>query len=229
MSSATTLSAVGSLQGLGAADQDSLVGALAGSDDDGGGGGQSEGAGTGDDEHGNGHEDGDGEGGRRAEDDPEEEGGQGYGDDGRDEPCGDGIGQALDGSLGGLGFLDEADDAGEDRVLSHLSRPVGEGAGAVDGCPVDGSARGLVNGDALAGEHGLVNGGRAVHHLAVHGEFFAGTDHYEVFQLHSVDGDFDLVSIPDGPAPSRAAFRRGGGWPRWSGQRRGPQGTGPGG
>ena len=184
------------LQGLRAANEHAVLGALPNAHHDGGGRGEAQGAGTGDDEDGHKGEERVGEGGLRPQHKPEEEGEGGDGDDGRHEVGGNPVDQPLDGGAGALGGLDQADDLGEDGVPAHLGGLEGEAAGAVQGCPEDPGARSLLHGHALAGEGGLVEGGGARGHNAVDGELLAGAHQHQVARHDLRDGHVHSVAVP---------------------------------
>ena len=64
--------------------------------------------------------------------------------------------------------------------------------------PADHSgARRLLDGQALAGEHRLVDRGRALHDLAVHGDPLAGPDPHEIADAHVAYGQVDLGAAPE--------------------------------
>ena len=121
------------LEGFGVFDQDSGAGAAAGADHDGHGRGESEGAGAGDDEDGDGVDQRVRQARLRAEAEPYDEGDDGDGNDRGNEPCGDAIGEALDGGAAALGLSDQLDDAREQGFGADALGSHDEGSGAVDG------------------------------------------------------------------------------------------------
>ncbi len=187
-----SVDALGALQNLPALDEHAEAGAASGADHDGGRRGQPEGARAGNDQHRY----------RRhqalrriAGQRPPERGRHRDGHDGGDEHAGDSVGEALDGGLAALGFLDQAHDLGQGGVGTDGSGPDGEDALAVDGGaghPVTGS---LVDGDGLAGEHGLVDRRAPLEHLAVDGDLLTGPDPHDVADADLLDRDHPLVAV----------------------------------
>ena len=186
----------GGLQCLAVADEDAELGGLAGADHDGGRGGQPQGAGAGDDEDGDGGADGQHQPvGAGAEGHPADEGRECGEQDGGHEPGGDLVGQPLHRGLGALGVLDQADDLGQGAVGADGVGADHEGAGAVRGGSDHLVAGPLVDRDGLAGEHRLVDGGRAVDDGAVDGNVLAGPDADEIADRHLLEGDVDLGAV----------------------------------
>ena len=150
------------LQRLAAADQDAVLGALAGADHDRRRRGEAQRARAGDDEHGDEVEQRVVERRRRAEDQPDDQGERRDDDDGRHEAGGDDVGQPRDGRLGALRLLDQADDLRQRRVARRPWWP-----GSVnDPCvlmvaPMTSSPGSFSTGMRLAGEHGLVDRARS--------------------------------------------------------------------
>ena len=124
------------LQGLerfGVFDEHSGVGAAAGADHDRHRRSETEGAGTGDDEHGDRIDQRVRQARLRTESEPRDEGDDGNGDDCRNEPRGDAIGEALDRRAAALGLSDQLDDLGEQGFGADALGSHDEGSGAVDG------------------------------------------------------------------------------------------------
>ena len=162
------------LEGLGAFEQDAHLGTLAGAHHDGDGRGESQRTGAADYHYGD----------CRGEclidvsaggDEPYREGGCGDDEHCRHEDGGDLVCQARDGGLRGVGFLDEADDAGEVRIGSDARCAEGQGSRAIDCGGAHGVAGCLFRRDGLAREGALVYGGRALENHAVHGDGFTRT------------------------------------------------------
>ncbi len=169
------------LQGVAVADKDPQLGGAAGADHDRGRGGQPQRARAGDDQHGDGGGDRHGQAaGVRAEQRPGDEGGRGQSQHERDEPGRDPVGQALQRHLGALRVLDQPHDLGQCGVRADRGRPQDDAAGAVDGGADDGVADRLVHRQALAGQHALVDRGRAVGDDTVDRDLLTGADAHQV-------------------------------------------------
>ena len=191
--------AAGRLQGLAAADQDAELGGLAGADHDRGRGGQAERAGAGDDQHGDGGADGEHQPvGVRAEDSQPTKVSAARRAGRRART------RRRPGRPGAASGAFEPWASSTRRTIwaSVVSAPTAvgaddEGAGAVEGGADDGWSPGrLVDRHALAGEHPLVDGGRALDDDAVDGHLLAGPDPDQVADGDLLDGDVDS-------APSR--------------------------
>ena len=183
------------LDRLGGAEEHAQLGGAPAARHDGGGGGEAERAGAGDDEHRDGVERREGEGGRRPHGQPEQEGGGGDDQHGGHEDAGDAVGEGLHGGLGGLGRLDEGDDAGEHGVGADLCGAHAEGAGAVDRRAEDLRAGGLVDGHALAREHRLIDRAGAGQDDAVDGDLVAGADEHDVAGADLIDGHVHRLGV----------------------------------
>ena len=188
------------LERVAVADQDAELGGLAGAHHDRGRGGQAEGAGAGDDEHRDGGADRHGPvvAGRPGQGPDGERDGGGDEDAGH-EPRRDGIGQALHRWLGALRVLDEPDDLGECGVLAHGRRAEQERAGAVDRRADDLVPGRLADGDALAGEHALVDRRFAVDDDPVDRNLLPGPDPDHVSGEDVLDRDVLLTAVADHP------------------------------
>ncbi len=164
----------GLLQDLGPLDQDPELGAAAGADHQRGRRRETERTRAGDDQHRNcGRE----RGGRIAgEDEPADERGQGDRDHDGDEDRGDPVDESLDGRLAGLCFGDETADLGERRVGADLRRLDDEATRGVDRRPGDRGTHPHLDGNRLAREHRLVDGGRPLHHDPVCRDLLTGPD-----------------------------------------------------
>ena len=128
----------------------------------------------------------------------------------RHEDAGDVVGQPLDGRLGALGLLDQADDLGERGVAADLGRLEAERAGAVEGGADDLVARALLHRDGFAGEHRLVHRRAPLEHHAVHGDLLARPDDDDVADEHLVHRDVDLDggAVGDRPCGRAASEQR---------------------
>ena len=139
----------------------------------------------------------------RPEHEPDHEGAGRDDQHDRDEDRADPVGQTLDGGLGALGALDEVHDLGEGRVPTHPGRAHDERPGRVDGRPDDLVTDGLGGRDRLAGQHRLVDGGRALDEEAVDRDLVAGPDAQQVAHEHLLQRHLDLVGAahdPGGPS-----------------------------
>jgi hypothetical protein len=111
---------------------------------------------------------------------PHEQGHQRESEDDRDEPAADDVGQAGDRRARALGLLDGLDDPRERRVAAGAGDADRQRAAVVLGAAVDRRAGLLVDRQALAGQHRLVDRGAAAHDLAVAGDPLARADEHEV-------------------------------------------------
>ena len=186
------------LERLGALEQDAHLGTAPGAHHDGDGGGQAQRARAADDHD----RDGRGEGlvhiaaGR---DEPHRKR-HGRDDEHRGhKDRGDLVRDARDGRLGGVGVLDQADDACQVGVSAHAGGAKGKRAGAVDGRGAHRVARGLLHGDGLAGEGALVDGRGSLEHHAVHGDGLARAHQNDLAGLDvvGVEGALGAVGVDD--------------------------------
>ena len=203
------------LQRLAPADQDPVLGRLAGPDEDRGGGREAQRAGAGDDEHRDERDGREDHRGRRPEVEPHDERGERHDQDDRHEHAGDAIRQSLDRRFAGLGVLHHADDLAKRRVLADARGAERDAAGGVDGAADDFVAGFLGDRHRLPGEHRLVQGRRPFGHDAVHGNALARLDDHRVAHLHRLDGDVGLFAVAAhvgqlGPEPGEPANRFGG-------------------
>ena len=182
------------LDGRRVLEEDAALGTESGADHDRGGGGEAEGVGAGDDDDGDGveqrlggvdvadqHPCGEREGAADERDEHEPERGP--------------VREALAGGLGVLGFLDELDDLGEGGVGADAGGAGVEDAVAVDGGADDRRAGFLVDGEALAGDDGLVDLALAVGDQTVDGDLGAGADHEPVSDDDVTGGDLDRGAV----------------------------------
>ena len=114
----------------------------------------------------------------------------------RDEHAGDPVRRLCDGSLGGGGVGDHADDLGKGGILSHPGGPALQKARLIHRGGRDAVAGPLIHRDALAGEGGFVHGALPLQHHAVHRDALAGADGKEIVLLHLSNGDGDLLPVP---------------------------------
>ena len=182
------------LQGLGGFEQHAVFRALARAHHDGHGGGKAQGAGAGDDQHG--HAGGQGHLHAVAGQQPHGGGDDGDGDDGGDEYPGHLVGQLGDGRLGGRGLLHQGDHLGQGGVAAHLPGPHGEGAGFIQRSGDHLVAGALLHGDGLAGQGGLVHGGPALGHLAVHGDGLSRAHQDQVAHGYLLHRHLHLPAVP---------------------------------
>ncbi len=113
------------------------------------------------------------------------------------------VGEARDRRARALRLLDGLDDARERGVRAGLRDAEGEGAALVERPAEHGRARRLVDGHALAGEHRLVDRGRAVDHLAVGRDALAGPHAHEVARPERGGGHLVLGVAADAPGGLR--------------------------
>ena len=134
---------------------------------------------------------------------PGQEGEGRQGDDHRHEDARHLVHQALDGGLAGLGLFHQADDLGQHHVLAHPGGLKDQEAPLVQGGAPDLALRLLGHRQALAGEHGFIHAGAALHHHAVHRDLLAGAHHHQVSHQHLFQGHFHLHAVPAHPGAGR--------------------------
>ena len=173
-----------------------MPGARACTDHDGGRRGKSECAGARDDEHGDGVEHRRIQRGLRTELPPCEEGKCGDSEHTRNEVSRHGVGEPLHGCAGTLRLLHHPDDLRDGRCASDFGRFDGDAPRRVHGTSEHHVARLLFDGDALAGEHGLVDGGRSFGHDAIHGDALARTYRDGVAGDDVTCGYVPLLAVP---------------------------------
>ena len=110
--------------------------------------------------------------------------------------AGDPVGHLGNGRFRRRRFADHLDDLGQSGVLPHPGSPAGEGTGLVQCGGGDAVPGGLVHRDALAGEGGFIDRAGPLHHHAVHRNGLAGPDQEQISLDHLVDGDGDLLALP---------------------------------
>ena len=113
----------------------------------------------------------------------------------RDEHGRDLVDELLHRGLGALRRRHEADDAGEQRVAAGAGGDAFQQAHAVDGSGKHAAAGRLVDGHALAGEHGFVDGRIALHHPAVECNGVAGTNNESIAGLERGNRHFHQPSL----------------------------------
>ncbi len=188
---------VGPFQRLAAPDQDAVLGPLPGADHDRGRRGQPERAGAGDDQHRDEGLQRQGEARVRPEDEPGREGERREDEHRRDEPTGDGVGQPLDRGLRHLRLLDQLDDLGQRGLLADARRPQDERAAAIEGRADHLVAGALLDRQALAGQHRLVNGRAALDHDAIDRHLVAGADAQQIARDHLRQRDVGFLAVAD--------------------------------
>ena len=102
------------------------------------------------------------------------------------------------GGLGGGRLVHQGDHLGQRGVVAHPCGPEGERAGLVDGGGHHLIPRALLHGDGFSGEGGLVHGGQALHHLAIHGDGLPGPHQEQVAHHHLLHRDLHLPAVPEG-------------------------------
>ena len=172
-----------------------MLRALAGAHHDGGGRGQAQRAGAGDDQDGD--KDGEREGLVPRAQIPGDACDEGDHKHGGHKDAGYLVGQFGDGRLAALGFLHQANDLRQRRIIAHLLRPHAEGAGGVDGGGIHAVTRVFINGHAFAGQHGLIHRRVTIQHHAVHRDASAGAHQQHVAHLHILKRDFDFLVPAD--------------------------------
>ncbi len=183
------------LEGLGVAHEDAHPRGTARGDDERGGRGEPQGARARHDEDRHGAEERGGERRRGPQSEPQDEGHRRHGDDGRDEDARHAVGETLDGRLRALRPLDHLDDLREEGLPAHLLGAHDERAGGVERAGEDARPRGLLDGDGLTRQHGLVHGARALCEDAVHRHLFAGPHAEQVAGEHRRERHVLLASI----------------------------------
>ncbi len=195
---------MGDFQRFGVLDQDAVARRHAGAGHDRRRCGKAEGARAGDDQHG--HRVDQCNFGRRASEQPADQGEHGYHQHRRDEHLADPVHQLLDRCLGRLGVFHQADDPRQhglatERGGAHQQAPL-----AIDRAAGDAVARRLVHRQALAADQCFVGLAFAFEHFAVHRETLAGLDQHQVVQAQRGDGDVFLAAVD---YPCRAVWAQG--------------------
>ena len=128
---------------------------------------------------------------------PPGERGQGEGDDDGDEDCRHSVGEALDFGLAVLGVLDQAGHLGQLGVGSDAGGPDDEATAGVDGGTDDGVAGPDLDGHWLSGEHGGVDGRRAVLDDTVGGDLLPRTHDEPVPDRQLAHGHAHLCAVTE--------------------------------
>ena len=221
--------AVGPLQGFAAPHQDAHLRPPARAHHDRGGGGQAHGAGAGDDEHRHHADEGPGEGRRRPpKDQARKVRAASTMTTGTKMPAT----RSTRRSMGALLVWASSTSRMIWESTMSCAHPGGledQKAALVQGGAPDLGPRLLGHRQALAGEHGFIHAGGALHHHAVHGDLLPGPHHHQVAHRHLLQGHFLLPGRPGAPGRWAGPGRRGGGWPPRPGPGCGPPASGPGG
>ena len=205
---------VQALQGLGAPEEDSPLGAPARAHGNGRGRGEPEGARAGDYQHRDRGQHGVRVRRLRPRHEPEDEDRGRDGENRRHEVARYDVDESLHRRPGALGLLDEADDPRQLRLGPDPRGREPEAARRVHRRPVYRRVRQLLDRHALARQHRLVDPRAAVQHLAVDRQLLAGTDLDHVALHHVVDVDlYRLTAAHDagrrGPEGHQRADRLG--------------------
>ena len=185
------------LERLGVAEQDPVLGALAGTDHDRGRRREAERARARDDQDGDRVEQREVERGLGPEREPDHERERREPEDHRHEVAGDHVGEALDRRPGALGLGDEPDDLREDRVGADPRGPEGQRPRRVERAADDEVLDPLGDREALAGDHRLVDARGALGDHAVDRDRLAGADAHEVADADVADREVELDAITD--------------------------------
>ena len=117
------------------------------------------------------------------------------GADQRHEPAADAVGEPLRRRAAALRLRDEIDHARQRRVAPDLLGPHDEAARAVDRAADQLRPGRLLDRHRLAGHHGFVDRARAVDHLAVDRDFFAGAHAQTVADRDLLERDLVVVAV----------------------------------
>ncbi len=191
--------AAGRLQRLAGLEEDPHLGAPPGPDHHGCRRRQAHGARAGDDQHGHGVDHGLGQdgvaGGRsRADEIPGQECQGCDRQDDRDEDRRDAVRQALDGSLGGLRLLDQADDLRQGRVRADAPGFGLQAAEAVERAADDLVVSALLHRHQLPGQHRLIDRRTAFQDAPVDRDLLPRLDDENVADAHLLDRDFEFLA-----------------------------------
>jgi len=107
------------------------------------------------------------------------------------------VGQTLVAAAVGLGVFHHAHHAAKGRLRADARGAHAQAAQLGDGRRVDVAAGAHLHRQRLAGDGGLVDRGLAAHHLAVHGNLFAGAHDHQVARQDGGNGrlHFDTVAL----------------------------------
>ena len=193
----------GALQGLAVADQDAHLRRAAHADHDGDRRGQPQGAGTGDHQHRHGHHHRVADLRRRAEPIPDDEGDDRDADHDRHEHRRDLVHQAADRGLAGLGLTHRFDDMRQGGVAADARGAHQKAALGVEGAAENGVALALEHRHGFAGEHGFIDMGLAVEHLAIDRDAVTGTHLDGLVQADLGHRHLHLLAIADDQGGAR--------------------------
>ncbi len=195
---------MGDFQRFGVLDQDAVARRHAGAGHDRRRCGQTEGAGAGDDQHRDRIDQCNF--GRRASEQPADQGEHGDHQHRRDEHLADPVHQLLDRRLGRLGVFHQADDPRQHSLATERGGAHQQPTLAVDRATGDAVAWRLVHRQALAADQRFVGLAFALDHFAVHRETLARLDQHQVVQAQRGDGDVFLAAVDH---PCRAVRTQG--------------------
>jgi len=128
--------------------------------------------------------------GRCRRESPPQCGGDGDDNDGRNEDVAHAVAEALDVGAAGLGALHGGDDVRQCRAFAGGGHAHDEPAVQIHRAGVKFTAGFFVHRNGFAGEHGLVHGGIAFGHHAVHRHTVPGTERDPIGDFQFGDGDF---------------------------------------
>ncbi len=200
---------------LGVANEDAALRRESAADHDGRRRSEAQCTGAGDDEHGDGVDHRIGP--RAAEQTPRQEDARRYQDDDGDEDGCDLVHELLDGRLRALRLLHHARHLAQHRLVAHGRRLDVDDAALVDRPTDNGVADASLNGNRLAGDHGLVNGRLAGPDDAVDCDALAGAGDEDVSAPNLFDRRRRLDPVDEehgragGQAQQRPKRRRGSG------------------
>ena len=185
----------GPLQGFSVLDEDAVFRPFAHPHHQRGRRRQAEGTGAGDDKDGD--EAGQGQGRRMADREPERVSQDRNHQHGGDEEGRNAVGQLLDRGARALRLPDQGGDAGQSRLRPDAGDLEDKGAARVHGRADDYAADGFLHRQALAGNHTLVNGRRALDDAPIYGNALTGPDAHMIPYPHLFDGDVLLQTALD--------------------------------
>ena len=96
--------------------------------------------------------------------------------------------------LGRGGIVYHADNLSKRGILSDLSRLGQKHAGLVDGCGINGIARGFLHGNAFSGKRRFVHGTSAFNNHTVGRNLLSGTDTEKFSDNQRGSGNFHLFA-----------------------------------
>ena len=185
----------GLFQGYGILKEDAVLGPYPVAHHNGHRRGKAQGAGAADDQHGNAP--GQGKGKVPAQKQPHQGGHQGDAHHPGDKHPGDPVRNFGNGGLGGRCIRDHFDDLRQGGVLPHPAGFTAQEAGLVDGGGGNGAARGLVHGNALPGQGGLIHRTGTLQHHAVYGNALPRPDHEYIALADLSDGHRHFLPLAE--------------------------------